>query len=248
MSDLAGKTALITGGGSGAGSAMALAFAECGTKVWIAGRSEERLQKAASAHENISPVVADVTSEQSIMEMFETTGPCHFIIANAGASESAPFVKTDMDAWQRMIGVNLTGVFLTLREGLLKMPNQGGRLIAIASSAGLKGYAYVAPYAAAKHGVVGLVKSLALEVAKSPITVNAICPGFMDTEMTAQSIANIMEKTGMTKDDARAALLAHNPQGKLIDPVDVAKTALWLCSDGAASVNGQAIALCGGEI
>ena len=248
MRDLIGKTALITGGGGGVGAAMALAFAEAGAKVWISGRSEERLQRIAVQHEAISSVVAEVTDERSIEAMFDTSGPCHIVIANAGASESAAFAKTDMAAWQRMIGVNLTGVFLTLREGLRQLPGPGGRLIAVASTAGLKGYAYVAPYAAAKHGVVGLVRSLALETAKSEITVNAICPGFLDSEMTDRSVANIMEKTGKNEAQVRGVLADLNPQGRLIQPREVAETALWLCSDGAASINGQAISLSGGEV
>ena len=248
MTDLTGKSALITGGGSGVGAELALTLADAGAKVWIAGRSEDRLKKITGEHSQISHVVADVTDEKSVQDMFAACGPVDIIIANAGASESAPFTKTELDAWQRMISVNLTGVFLTLREGLRQVPDRRGRLIAIASTAGLKGYAYVAPYAAAKHGVVGLVRSLALEVAMSDITVNAICPGFLDTEMTDRSIANIMEKTGMDDDKARAALTGNNPQGRLIQPVEVAETVLWVCSDGAASVNGQAISLSGGEV
>ena len=248
MTNLAGKTALVTGGGSGVGATLALALADAGAKIWIAGRSEERLQKISDSHPQVSHVVADVTDEQSVKDMFVTCGPVDLVVANAGASESAPFAKTDMEAWQRMMAVNLTGVFLTFRDGLLQLPDRRGRLIAIASTAGLKGYAYVAPYAAAKHGVVGMVRSLALEVAKSDITVNAICPGFLDTEMTDRSIANIMDKTGMDEDKARAALTGHNPQDRLIQPSEVAETVLWLCSDGAASVNGQAISLSGGEI
>ena len=248
MRELAGKTALITGGGGGVGAALALAFAEAGAKVWISGRSEEPLQRIAVRHEAISSVVADVTDEPSVKAMFDTSGPCHIVIANAGASESAAFAKTDIDAWRRMIDVNLTGVFLTLREGLLQLPGPGGRLIAVASTAGLKGYAYVAPYAAAKHGVVGLVRSLALEIAKSGITVNAICPGFLDTEMTDRSVANIVAKTGKTEEQARSALAGLNPQGRLIQPREVAATALWLCGEGAASINGQAISLSGGEV
>lgn len=248
MSELAGKKVLITGGAGGAGSALALAFAQAGARVWIAGRSEKNLSKVAATHEAISPALADVTDEQSVMAMFNAAGPCDIVIANAGAAESAAFAKTGLDAWHRMIDVNLTGVFLTFREGLRQMPAEGGRLIAIASTAGLKGYAYVAPYAAAKHGVVGMVRSLALEVATSLITVNAICPGFMDTEMTDRTIANIAEKTGMTESDARTALIAQNPQGRLIDPDEVAEIGLWLCSKGASSINGQAIAVSGGEV
>ena len=248
MINLGGKTALITGGGSGVGAAMAMAFAEAGAAVWISGRNEDRLQKVALGHEGISPVVADVTSEQSVKAMFATSGQVDIVIANAGASESAPFLKTDLASWQNMIAVNLTGVFLTLREGLRQIPDCGGRLIAVASTAGLKGYAYVAPYAAAKHGVVGMVRSLGLEIAKTKTTANAICPGFLDTEMTDRSVANIVDKTGMNEAKARAALTSHNPQGRLIQPREVADTALWLCSEGAASINGQAISLSGGEI
>lgn len=248
MTDLTGKTALITGGGGGVGAALALAFAEAGARVWISGRSEDRLQEVAARHGKISAVVADVTNEASVQAMFATSGPADIVIANAGASQSATFVKTDLASWHDMIGVNLTGVFLTFREGLRQMPGSGGRLIAIASTAGLKGYGYVAPYAAAKHGVVGMVRSLALEVAKTDVTVNAICPGFLNTEMTDRSVANIMDKTGMDADKARAALAGHNPQGRLIEPGEVADTALWLCAQGAASINGQAIAISGGEI
>ena len=247
MNELANKTVLVTGGGSGVGAAIALIFAEAGARVWISGRSEKRLTEVTARHERISGIVADVTDENSVQDMFDASGPCNIVIANAGASESAPFMKTDIVAWQRMISVNLTGVFLTLREGLRQMPAQDGRLIAIASTAGLRGYAYAAPYAAAKHGVVGLIRSVALEVAKTDITANAICPGFLDTEMTGRTITNIAKKTGKTQDQARAALISENPQQRLIEPDEVAGTALWLCSNAARSVNGQAISLSGGE-
>ncbi len=248
MNEFVGKTVLITGGGGGVGASMARAFLVAGAKVWISGRSQERLNNITGVHKQISSVVADVTDEKSIETMFATAGPCDFVIANAGASESAPFVKTDMQAWHRMIAVNLTGAFLTLREGLRQMPKGDGRLIAIASIAGLKGYPYVAPYAAAKHGVVGLVKSLALETAKTNVTVNAICPGFLETEMTDRSVATIMEKTGKSEEDTRSALASNNPQGRLIQPDEVAETAMWLCGASARSVNGQAISISGGEV
>jgi NAD(P)-dependent dehydrogenase (short-subunit alcohol dehydrogenase family) len=248
MTDLTGKTALVTGGGSGVGAAIALAYAKAGAKVWISGRSNERLSSIADQHKAISPVVADVTNEVSVQAMYRECGPCDIIVANAGAAESAPFIKTELESWNRLIAVNLTGVFLTFREGLRQMPKGGGRLIAISSIVGLKGYAYVAPYAATKHGVIGIVRSLAKEVAKSGTTVNAICPGYLDTPMTDRTIENIMSKTGMSQQDALNALTSHNPQGQLIHPDEVADTALWLCGKNAKSVSGQAIALSGGEV
>lgn len=244
---LLGKRVLITGGGTGTGADMARGFAGAGAQVVVTGRRAEPLERLAASNPSIRALVADVTDEDSVAAMFAAAGPCDIVIANAGAADSGPLAKTGMDQWNAMLAVNLTGVFLTLRDGLRQM--QGwGRLISIASTAGLKGYAYAAPYAAAKHGVVGLTRSLALEVAKRPITVNAICPGFLDTEMTERSIANIVAKTGKSPDDARAALASGNPQARLIRPDEVTATALWLCGEGADGVNGQAIALSGGEV
>lgn len=242
-----GKRVLITGGGTGVGADMARAFAGAGAQVVVTGRREAPLQALARANPSIRAVLADVTQEDSVRAMFQAAGPCDIVIANAGAAESGLLARSTLDQWNAMISVNLTGVFLTLREGLLQMPGWG-RLISVASIAGLKGFAYAAPYAAAKHGVVGLTRSLALEVAKKPITVNAICPGYLDTEMTERSIANIVAKTGKTAPEAQAILTASNPQGRLIAPEEVTATALWLCGPGAESVNGQAIALSGGEV
>ena len=179
--------------------------------------------------------------------MFAAAGPVDIAIANAGASASAPLGKVELNDWQAMLDVNLTGTFLTLRDGLRQM-NGWGRLIAVASTAGLKGYAYVAPYAAAKHGVVGLIRSLALEVARKPITANALCPGFLDTEMTARSVANIVEKTGLSTEDARGSLERMNPQNRLTDPQEVVQAALWLCGPTSGGITGQAIAISGGEV
>lgn len=243
---LAGKRVLITGGGSGAGADLARGFAAAGAEVVIAGRRLEALQAVAAALPQTRAVQADVTDEASVAAMFQATGICDIVIANAGAAESGPFGRTSLADWQAMIAVNLTGVFLTFRDGLNQMSGWG-RLIAVASTAGLKGYAKVAPYAAAKHGVVGLTRSLALEVARRPITVNAICPGFLDTPMTDRSVAVIAEKTGRTQTEARGVLEAMNPQGRLIQPAEVTATALWLCSPGAEGVNGQAIGISGGE-
>jgi 3-hydroxybutyrate dehydrogenase len=171
------------------------------------------------------------------------------VIANAGAAASKPFLKMDASDLQAMLDVNLTGVFHVWQAALQPMLDAGwGRLIAIASTAGLKGYAYVSGYCAAKHGVVGLARALALETAKTGVTVNAICPGYTQTPMLEQAIDTIMRKTGRPRAEAEAALTAHNPQGRFIQPEEIAELVLWLCGRNAASVTGQAISISGGEI
>lgn len=244
---LAGRRALVTGGGTGAGADLARGLAAAGAEVVIAGRRPEPLAALAAATPGIRALAADVTDEASVAALFDAAGPCDIVIANAGAADSAPFGRTTLDQWNAMLAVNLTGVFLTFRAGLARMTGWG-RLIAVASTAGLKGYAYVAPYAAAKHGVVGLCRSLALEVAKRPVTVNALCPGFLDTAMTDRSVATIVARTGRTEAEARAALAGTNPQGRLIAPAEVTAAALWLCGPGSDGVTGQAIAIAGGEV
>ena len=243
---LLGKTVLITGGGSGAGENLALGFAAAGAQVVITGRRLEALQRVARLAPGIRALQGDVTDEASVQAMFEQAGPCDIVIANAGQADSAPLSRTTLDQWNQMIAVNLTGVFLTLRAGLLQM-NGGGRLITVASTAGLKGYAKIAPYAAAKHGTIGLTRSLALEVARRPITVNAICPGFLDTPMTDHSIQVIADKTGKTLAEARSSLEAMSPQNRLIQPSEVTAAALYLCGLGSDAINGQALVLSGGE-
>lgn len=244
---LSGKTAFVTGGGSGVGAVIALMLADAGAQVTICGRRLAPLETVAAKHNAISAVVADITDEAAISKAIADCAP-DIVIANAGASESAPFAKTELAAFERMMSINVTGTFLTLREGTKAMKDKPwGRLIAIASTAGLKGYPYVAPYAAAKHAVVGMVKSVALELVRKGITVNTICPGFLDTEMTQRSIANIVEKTGRSPEDARASLEATNPMHKLVPPEDVAKTVLWLCGEGSDMITGQSISVSGGE-
>jgi NAD(P)-dependent dehydrogenase (short-subunit alcohol dehydrogenase family) len=242
-----GKRVLITGGGSGAGENLALGFAAAGAEVVIAGRRLDALQSVAAKAKGIRCVQADVTDEASVKRMFAEAGAVDIVIANAGAADSAVMAKTSLDQWNAMLAVNLTGVFLTFREGLNQF--QGwGRLVAVASTAGLKGYAKVAPYAAAKHGVIGMCRSLALEVARKPVTVNAICPGFLDTPMTDHSVQVISEKTGKTLAEARAALEGLNPQNRLFQPAEVTAAALFLCGAGSEGINGQCITIAGGEV
>jgi 3-hydroxybutyrate dehydrogenase len=243
---MAGKRVLITGGGSGVGASLAVGFAAAGAEVVICGRRAEALAETAARHPAIRAVTADVTDEASVQALFAAIGPCDIVIANAGAAHSAPMAKTTLADWNAMLAVNLTGTFLTFREGLARIEGWG-RLIAVCSTAGLKGYARAAPYAAAKHGVMGLVRSLALEVARRPVTVNAICPGFLDTEMTTASIATIAEATGRAPPEARAALAGLSPQNRLYHPDEVTAAALWLCGLGSGGVNGQGIAISGGD-
>ena len=244
---LAGKQVLITGGGSGLGAELAKGFAAQGARVVIAGRRAEALVKTAADNVLIRAITADVTDEASVKALFASAGPCDIVIANAGSAESGPVARTSLEQWNTVLAVNLTGVFLTLREGLSQMTGWG-RLIAISSTAGLKGFPYVAPYVAAKHGVVGLVRGLALELGKKAITVNALCPGFLDTEMTERSIENLMIKTGRSHAEALTTLASQNSNGQLIAPADVVTAALRLCSNGSDTMNGQAIAIDGGPM
>ena len=243
---IAGRRVLITGGGTGTGADFARGFAEAGAEIVIAGRRREPLEKVAAGNAAIRCVTADVTDEASVKAMFEEAGPVDIVIANAGAADSSALVKTSLDQWNALIAVNLTGTFLTMREGLRQMPGWG-RLIAVASIAGLKGAGYISAYSASKHGVVGMIRSVAHEVARQPVTANAICPGYIETEMTERTIANIMQKTGRSREDAIAAVTATNPQRRLIQPAEVTAAALYLCGPGSEGVNGQAIAITGGE-
>lgn len=247
MTDLAGKRVLVTGGGSGVGADLARGFANAGAEVVICGRRMQALDAVATSAKGIRALACDVTDETSVAALFAAAGPLDIVIANAGQADSATLAKTTLDQWNAMIAANLTGVFLTFRAGLQQFTGWG-RLIAIASTAGVKGYAKVAPYAAAKHGVIGLTRSTALEVARKPVTVNAICPGFLDTEMTDHSVRVIAEKTGRSLAEARSALEALNPQNRLFRPDEVTATALWLCGPGSDGVNGQAITISGGEV
>ncbi len=249
---ISGRHALVTGGGSGVGRAIALALAGAGVAVTICGRRAAVLAEVSAEDSRIFGIAADVTDEAAMAALYAKAqaerGPVDIVIANAGMAGSAPAGRTTLADWQHTLDVNLTGSFLTVKPALEGMTaRRAGRIVFIASTAGLKGYAYVAPYVAAKHGVVGLMRALAAETAKTGVTVNAVCPGFVETDMLEESIARIVDKTGRSPEEARASLTRTNPQGRLIQPEEVAETVLWLCSEAAGSVTGQAISVSGGE-
>jgi NAD(P)-dependent dehydrogenase (short-subunit alcohol dehydrogenase family) len=250
---LDGRHALVTGGGSGIGAAIAERLAGQGAVVSLLGRDPERLAAQAARMDRAHAVAADVTDETAVERAFAEAaaraGPVSILINNAGAAPSAPFLKTTRALWDGALAVNLTGAFLCAKTALPGMQAAGwGRVVNVASTAGLKGYPYVAAYCAAKHGLVGLTRALALEVARSGVTVNAVCPGFTDTELVARSVETIVTKTGRSADQAREALAAGNPQGRLVTPDEVAAAVLWLCLPESAAVNGAALPVAGGEV
>jgi NAD(P)-dependent dehydrogenase (short-subunit alcohol dehydrogenase family) len=250
---LEGRHAVVTGGSRGIGLAIASALTDAGAVVTVVGRDREALERVVAGGEADGCAAADVTDafalHQAVAEAASVRGPVDIMVANAGTAVSAPFLKSDAALFRSMLDVNLMGVVNAAQAVVGTMAERGhGRIVAVASTAGLKGYPYVSAYCAAKHAVIGVVRALAAETATTGITVNAVCPGFTDTDLVAGSLDRIVEKTGRERAEALAELVKHNPQGRLVEPREVADAVLWLCGDGARSVTGQAIAVAGGEI
>lgn len=251
---LTGKHAIVTGGGSGIGAAIAEELARLGASLTIMGRNGDRLEKQTKklGDSKVLAVKCDVSDENSIHTAFAEAqrkmGAAHVLVNNAGQAVGMRFGDTTRKQWENMLAVNLTGTFLCTQQVLAAMLEaKGGRIINIASTAGLKGYSHIAAYCASKHGVVGLTRALAIEVAKQGITVNAVCPGYADTEMTENSIKSLVGSMKKSEAEVRQVLERSMPRGKLVQPVEVASLVGWLCAPEAGAVTGQAIAVAGGE-
>lgn len=253
---LSGRHAVVTGGGSGIGAATAAALLRAGARVTLMGRDGARLESrrvTLGGGENVACVSVDVSDETAVDAAFahaaEGFGTVDVLVNNAGQAQAAPFVQTDLSLWRRMLDVNLTGTFLCARAVLPGMLAQKqGRIVNVASTAGQVGYPYVAAYCASKHGVIGMTRALALEVATQGVTVNAVCPGYTETELLDASLEQIARKTSRSIAEARSILVRHNPQQRFVTPDEVADAVLWLCTPGSSAITGQSLSVSGGEI
>lgn len=255
---LAGQHALVTGATRGIGAAIAETLGRLGADLTLTGRDRPLLDErageiAAASGVKVHVESADVTDGDAVAAALRSAvaanGPVTVLVNNAGAGKSAPFHKMDRSLWDSMLAVNLTGTFLCTQAALPSMLDAGyGRIVNVASTAGLKGYAYVSAYSAAKHGVIGLTRSLALELATKGITVNAVCPGYTETDLVRDTVANIVAKTGRSEEDAKKELAATNPQGRLVQPWEVAEAVAWLALPGSGAITGQAVPVAGGEV
>ncbi|HWM82141.1 MAG TPA: SDR family NAD(P)-dependent oxidoreductase [Pseudolabrys sp.] len=253
MTRLEGRHALVTGGSRGIGRAIAGALTQAGAHVTITGRSRNALQEAVAAGAAAEVIVADATDEKAMVEgvrrIAQQHGAIDILIANAGGAESLPFQKADAGHFRRMIDLNLMSTVHAIHAVLDGMiAGKFGRIVAIASTSGLKGYPYVSAYAAAKHAVVGLVRSLALETARHGVTVNAVCPSFTDTEMIHADMRRAAEKSGRAPEDILASMVKGLPIGRLVQPSEVAASVAFLCSADAAAITGTTLAVTGGEL
>jgi NAD(P)-dependent dehydrogenase (short-subunit alcohol dehydrogenase family) len=242
------QKALVTGGSRGIGRAISRALAGQGYEVTIMGRSEKALAQALADGAARKTLAVDVTDEAALHQAVAGSGPYHVLINNAGAAESAPLAATDLALIRRMMAINVESAFTASRAAMPGMMKLGfGRIVNVASIAGLKGYAYVSAYCAAKHAVIGMTKALAAELVKTSITVNVLCPGYTDTDLIANAADAIARKTGRNATEAIEHFARTNPSGRLITPEEVASAALWLCSEGASAVTGQSITIAGGD-